>query len=572
MFSLHCLVLLLCVSSGLSLVRVPQGSVFSWNSSFPYLHANTIDYRYPNEIVEPLPACPFEGVFPHPRDCTWYYRCHDRFNFSSMGLNGMYWRSYYQCEPGTAFSDALDQCVHSGDVDRCRVRPVECRKTFKNCKTGRVCDEKAMGSSFLQTIEYCEAASEICSGKTKSRSLCSRDQFYDKTNGLCISTSSVDNCPGKNPQGNFDKTNILCLDVVDRCLDMDVCRNGGPRKVERLCDLNIICSTTTNRQTTTSLCSKDRMFDFNTNRCVPVPRDGDACSAGQTTEKPRPVEKCTKQIERCSIKPDCTTKEDTLVCSGVFMCGNYEPRTSVCQAYGEVYIPAIDKCVPTSSTYHRTRTAVECVDTKTDPTEYIKQYVCKDGDTSIPHAQNHPELGCSQRLFCNNTDTEPEVEINGCDSFFQCEGEGSPIKKSCPSNTFFDYKTFKCVDPKERYGQAFDYCTHTSANVTVEISIKCNSDGAIPELDDKAVKYNCDEDFICDLQKDILYKPIWLCDVSFSCGMSDGVLKAIKKDCPKGLKFSPNSGTDSCKEPPTNLCKASDFRRILRVIQQSRRQ
>ncbi|KAF2358605.1 C-type lectin fold [Trinorchestia longiramus] len=34
----------------------------------------SIDFRYPDYIVKPLVPCPYEGVFPHPRNCTWYYR------------------------------------------------------------------------------------------------------------------------------------------------------------------------------------------------------------------------------------------------------------------------------------------------------------------------------------------------------------------------------------------------------------------------------------------------------------------------------------------------------------------
>lgn len=62
--------------------------------------------RYPDKIVEPKVKCTQEGVFPHPRDCKWYYRCVDRMNI------GYFWTYYFECEPGTVFSDELDQCVH----------------------------------------------------------------------------------------------------------------------------------------------------------------------------------------------------------------------------------------------------------------------------------------------------------------------------------------------------------------------------------------------------------------------------------------------------------------------------
>nr|XP_027234610.1 uncharacterized protein LOC113825918 [Penaeus vannamei] len=64
-----------------------------------------IDPRYPDYIVYPRVPCEKEGVFPHPRNCSWYYRCVDRFGI------GYYWTSHFECEPGTVFSDDLDQCV-----------------------------------------------------------------------------------------------------------------------------------------------------------------------------------------------------------------------------------------------------------------------------------------------------------------------------------------------------------------------------------------------------------------------------------------------------------------------------
>ncbi|XP_068209488.1 uncharacterized protein [Palaemon carinicauda] len=63
------------------------------------------DPRYPDVIVQPKVICDKEGVFPHPRNCSWYYRCVDRMNV------GFYWTYHFECEPGTVFSDELDQCV-----------------------------------------------------------------------------------------------------------------------------------------------------------------------------------------------------------------------------------------------------------------------------------------------------------------------------------------------------------------------------------------------------------------------------------------------------------------------------
>ncbi|XP_042858115.1 uncharacterized protein LOC122244312 [Penaeus japonicus] len=64
------------------------------------------DLRYPDYIVDPRVTCPKEGSFPHPRNCSWYYRCVDRMEI------GYFWTYFFECEPGTVFADELDQCVH----------------------------------------------------------------------------------------------------------------------------------------------------------------------------------------------------------------------------------------------------------------------------------------------------------------------------------------------------------------------------------------------------------------------------------------------------------------------------
>ncbi|XP_066972536.1 uncharacterized protein [Macrobrachium rosenbergii] len=61
--------------------------------------------RYPDYIVDPKVICTQEGVFPHPRNCSWFYRCVDRMKV------GYYHIYYFECEPGTVFADELDQCV-----------------------------------------------------------------------------------------------------------------------------------------------------------------------------------------------------------------------------------------------------------------------------------------------------------------------------------------------------------------------------------------------------------------------------------------------------------------------------
>ncbi|XP_069166120.1 uncharacterized protein [Procambarus clarkii] len=66
---------------------------------------STTDPRYPDNIVQPRVNCSKEGVFPHPRNCSWFYRCVDRMKV------GFYNTYLFECGPGTVFADGLDQCV-----------------------------------------------------------------------------------------------------------------------------------------------------------------------------------------------------------------------------------------------------------------------------------------------------------------------------------------------------------------------------------------------------------------------------------------------------------------------------
>ncbi|KAB7499882.1 hypothetical protein Anas_02241 [Armadillidium nasatum] len=88
------------------------GFVQSNYGSPPSMALGLVDWRYPDYIVKPLPPCPRQGVFAHPRNCTWYYRCHQ------VGNLNYYRRFYFQCENGAVFSDFNDQCLFPKDFQQ----------------------------------------------------------------------------------------------------------------------------------------------------------------------------------------------------------------------------------------------------------------------------------------------------------------------------------------------------------------------------------------------------------------------------------------------------------------------
>ena len=61
-------------------------------------------------------------------------RCYDRYGY------GIFWRAYFQCEPGTHFSDQLDQCVFQGDNRGCAVYPsTVCQESYQQCAMTNIC-------------------------------------------------------------------------------------------------------------------------------------------------------------------------------------------------------------------------------------------------------------------------------------------------------------------------------------------------------------------------------------------------------------------------------------------------
>ncbi|KAK3852235.1 hypothetical protein Pcinc_041165, partial [Petrolisthes cinctipes] len=139
------------------------------------------DPRYPDTIVKPRVTCEKEGSFPHPRNCSWYYRCVDRMNI------GYFWTYYFECEPGTVFSDELDQCVHPhlagppcSDVpvtEPPKPDPIPCTGVEGTCKSYDVC------RPFKQKKLLCEKL--VCPLRTPHLQ-CADGYFFDMADRKCV--------------------------------------------------------------------------------------------------------------------------------------------------------------------------------------------------------------------------------------------------------------------------------------------------------------------------------------------------------------------------------------------------
>lgn len=88
-------------------------------------------------------------------------RCVDRMNV------GFYWTYYFECEPGTVFSDELDQCIHPFLAKApCGVKPtppptppptttptvIPCHGVEGTCKTYEVCQPAKKTKYFCDKI------------------------------------------------------------------------------------------------------------------------------------------------------------------------------------------------------------------------------------------------------------------------------------------------------------------------------------------------------------------------------------------------------------------------------------
>ena len=129
------------------------------------------------------------------------FRCYDRY-----GL-GFFWTAYFECEPGTVFSDELDQCVFGSVNDNCKpsvpgpLRPVTyppvvtpsytrppapvCQEVIAQCVNKPVCPASASVTMYVYQVRICEVAETRCSdGRVTPK--CPAGQVYGEAMKNCI--------------------------------------------------------------------------------------------------------------------------------------------------------------------------------------------------------------------------------------------------------------------------------------------------------------------------------------------------------------------------------------------------
>ncbi|CAL4061496.1 unnamed protein product, partial [Meganyctiphanes norvegica] len=263
------------------------------------------DRRYPDYIVFPKVKCSGEGSFPHPRNCSWYYRCNDRLG------TGFFWTTYYECEPGTVFSDELDQCVFphnpkytcktNGSMPEspkpiCRRPGNVCDTIQSSCQNYDTCssDGITVQREWLCRSEQCE----VDCVKQRVSNICPIGQLFSTSQKRCVKEPpSVNPCSTPKPDPE-------CTTLDESCKTFDVCLQWQPKKTLRLCAQKR-CRLGT-QSSNSNYCNGQQLYDTQSGRCVNVPTGGDLC----------PEEDCTTLDSSCKDFDVCLpTKRNLRLCA-----------------------------------------------------------------------------------------------------------------------------------------------------------------------------------------------------------------------------------------------------------------
>ncbi|XP_071518397.1 uncharacterized protein [Panulirus ornatus] len=269
--------------------------------------------RYPDYIVYPMVECVERGVFPHPRNCSWYYRCEDIIR------TGFFRRYYFECEPGTVFSDEMDQCLYPTQVrPPCGTNPEPgltlqpggstpqpvgsttqsggvspftfCSYSDDICKKYEVCNPTRetldlcsgciMSSAFINASSICSQENHVLN---REKNTC---ESPPEESRLCPSTAGS---PGILPTITSNN-NLDCSDdnlrpqenwiLANHCKDYPLCDSDGFFQVMRnLCEDYFECHREADNSWGFQMknCDEGQLFSFEEDACVSRPLDSELC-------------------------------------------------------------------------------------------------------------------------------------------------------------------------------------------------------------------------------------------------------------------------------------------------------
>ncbi|XP_069960680.1 uncharacterized protein [Cherax quadricarinatus] len=243
------------------------------------------DRRYPDYIVDPKVSCEKEGSFPHPRNCSWYYRCVDRMHV------GMYWTYYFECEPGTVFSDDLDQCVHPflapppcGQVvpPPPKTDPIPCIGVNGTCQTFKICKPQKSEKNMCRELQCPLRAPAL---------QCGPGYLYDMKDRKCALPPARETLCGAVEQvliNVTEKGKVPCSennlipksDFISRiyCDTYNLCDGTTFKERKELCRNYFECFRDVNEwKIFKRHCPQDLLYSYDNRRCERTPTEAEKC-------------------------------------------------------------------------------------------------------------------------------------------------------------------------------------------------------------------------------------------------------------------------------------------------------
>ncbi|KAK8405704.1 hypothetical protein O3P69_001898 [Scylla paramamosain] len=240
--------------------------------------------RYPDNIVEPKVKCVKEGSFPHPRNCSWYYRCVDRMHV------GFFWTYHFECEPGTVFSDELDQCVHpflaeppcGGQTTTITTEPtiIQCHGVPGTCKNYEICLPEKRTRYFCDKIRCPLRTPELSCAEGYSFDMDARqcDKIPEASTLCGVATNISITQQGQVP---CSADNLRPMtDFVSRiyCSEYVFCDGNKFSGKKKLCTNYYECQRIGNKwEAFLRSCPPGLLYSYSNDKCEPKPLDSELC-------------------------------------------------------------------------------------------------------------------------------------------------------------------------------------------------------------------------------------------------------------------------------------------------------
>ncbi|XP_069939979.1 uncharacterized protein [Cherax quadricarinatus] len=277
------------------------------------------DRRYPDYIVSPKVTCMQEGVFHHPRNCSWYYRCVDRMKV------GVFFTYMYECEPGTVFDDDLDQCVFPDQV------PPPCGTS------GQVVTSPTQAPTTAPTPKPTPKA-------TPKPTPAPTPAPTRKPTPTLTPAPTPKQTPAPTPTSTTGTgPSLPCIFKDSRCATYNICR---PTRVTKI--LCSACFVSNIEISAAEFCnSPNKVYDRGLSQCVSSPKATDLCAVGTSTSTTTTTASPTvtaQSINRLSCSDQNVRPRETWIvsqyCQSIPLCDankRFKGISEVCSNYYQCY-------------------------------------------------------------------------------------------------------------------------------------------------------------------------------------------------------------------------------------------